>query len=223
MRTRVKVCCIKSVDEARTAIRLGADAVGLVGEMPSGPGPIPDALIAEIAATIAPGVACFLLTSRTTPAGVAAHVSTCGAGVVQLVDLVPLETYAALRETHPSVRIVQVIHVEDESSIDTAVRLATHVDGVLLDSGRPNDAVPLLGGTGRTHDWSLSRAVVERLDIPVYLAGGLDPGNVRDAIAEVRPFGVDLCSGVRTDGALDPAKLESFMTEVRRADEDASL
>jgi phosphoribosylanthranilate isomerase len=218
VRTRVKVCCIKSLDEARTAVRLGADAVGLVGEMPSGPGPIPDALIAEIAATIPPGVASFLLTSRTSPADVVDHVSTCGTSVVQLVSPVPLEAYAAIRETCPSVRIVQVVHVEDESSIATAARLAAHVDAVLLDSGRPNDTVPQLGGTGRTHDWTLSRDIVRRLDIPVLLAGGLDSTNVGDAITRVRPFGVDLCSGVRTGGALDPAKLEAFMTAVGRAD-----
>ncbi len=67
------------------------------------------------------------------------------------------------------------------------------------------------------HDWSLSRAIVEALDIPVFLAGGLRPENVGEAIAQVQPFGVDLCSGVRTDDKLDGDKLKSFFAAVEAA------
>jgi len=217
MRTRVKVCCIQSVDEARLAVALGADALGLVGEMPSGPGPITDETIARVAAWAPPGVATFLLTSRTAPGDVVSHVARCSTSVVQLVDRVPDETYAALREACPAVRVVQVVHVEDRASVDEGLRVAELADAILLDSGRPGAAVRELGGTGRTHDWSLSREIVTRVDVPVFLAGGLDAANAADAIADVAPFGLDLCSGVRTDGALDARKLRAFFAQVARA------
>ncbi len=211
MRTRIKVCCIASVDEARTAIALGADAVGLVAEMPSGPGPIPDDLIATIARSVPPPVATFLLTSRTDAGGVAAHVGATGVNTVQLVDEVELGVFPRLRQSQPHVRIVQVIHVQDGSDIDRAARFAEHVDALLLDSGRPAAAIRELGGTGRTHDWSISRRIVESVRVPVFLAGGLNASNVRGAVEAVRPYGVDVCSGVRTNGKLDGAKLDAFV------------
>lgn len=214
-RVRTKICCISSVEEARLAVAAGADALGLVAKMPSGPGPISDALISEIVATVPPPVSCFLLTSETEPEAVVAHVRRCGTDTVQLVDAVPLETYEALRRDCPTVRIVQVIHVEDEAAIDEAKTLAPHVDALLLDSGRPkaaarDGAAKELGGTGRTHDWSVSAKLVAEVEKPVFLAGGLNASNVGEAIRAVSPFGVDLCSGVRTDDALDAEKLRAY-------------
>lgn len=218
MRTRLKVCCIASVEEARTAVAAGADAVGLVARMPSGPGPIPDALIAEIAATVPPPVATFLLTSETDPAAIVEHVGRCRANTVQLVDAVPADAYAGLRRAHPAVRIVQVIHVEDQDSVEEARQAASHVDALLLDSGRPKLAVKELGGTGRVHDWTLSARIVAESPVPVFLAGGIRADNVAEAIRAVRPYGIDLCSGVRTDGRLDPAKLAALVAAMRAAD-----
>ena len=217
-RTRIKICCIASVDEARLAITHGADAIGLVSAMPSGPGPIPDATIAAIARQVPPPVATFLLTCRTAPADVVAHVRACGRNVVQLVDAVPATTYQALREACPAVKIVQVIHVAHEGSLAEAARAAGAVDALLLDSGRPDAAVRELGGTGRVHDWALSRRIVAASPVPVFLAGGLRPDNVAAAIAQVRPYAVDVCSGLRTDGALDAAKVREFVGAVRGQD-----
>lgn len=216
-RTRLKVCCIQDVAEAELAVRLGADCLGLVGEMPSGPGPIPDQRIADIARSLPPAVSSFFLTSRTEPDDVVDHVQAVRPTVVQLVAAVPSETYAALRSRCPWVRIVQVVHVQDDASLAQAARVSGSVDAVLLDSGRPAADVPELGGTGRTHDWALSKRIVRDLPVPVFLAGGLRPSNVRRAIAEVAPYGVDLCSGVRTAGTLDPAKLQAFVDELWRA------
>ena len=220
-RTRIKICCIASVDEALSAVAAGADALGLVGRMPSGPGPIADELIAEIAAAVPPAVASFLLTSETEPRAVVDHVRRCGTSTVQLVDAVPAETYAALRDALPAIRIVQVIHVTGPDSLDEARRLAGRVDALLLDSGNPSAAVKELGGTGRIHDWSVSRRIVEEAGVPVFLAGGLRADNVGTAISAVAPYGVDLCSGVRTDGALDPAKLHRFVEAVAEGPGDA--
>ena len=221
-RVRLKVCCIASVEEARMAIAAGADAIGLVARMPSGPGPISDDAIRAIAAAVPPPIATFLLTSETEPRAVVRHVQDTRVSTVQLVDdQVTAEVYAALRATVPAVRIVQVIHVRDRSSVDRAMTAAPRVDALLLDSGNPGAAVRELGGTGRIHDWLLSRESVERASVPVFLAGGLNAGNVAQAVAAVRPYGVDLCSGVRTDGRLDPGKLRAFTAALAGADRPA--
>ncbi|HJU86132.1 MAG TPA: phosphoribosylanthranilate isomerase [Gemmatimonadota bacterium] len=217
MTTRVKVCCIASAEEARMAIEAGASALGLVSEMPSGPGPIPDERIAEIAATVPPGVATFLLTCRRDAEEIADQQRRSKVGVLQLCDETAPGVRSGLRGMLPGVKLVQVIHVRDARSIDEARAAANEVDAILLDSGRPDLPVKELGGTGRVHDWETSRAIREAVGVPVWLAGGLHPGNVAQAIATVRPFGVDLCSGIRVAGRLDEKLLASFMRAVASA------
>jgi phosphoribosylanthranilate isomerase len=222
MRTRLKVCCIASVEEAQAATMAGASAIGLMADMPSGPGVIADALIAEIAVSVPPPVSRFLLTSRTEPGPVVAHVAACRVDTVQLVDKVPAETYAALRAELPHIRVVQVLHAGGMDAVAEARRVAPHVHAVLPDSGRPSAALRELGGTGRVHDWEISRELVQAVpDMPVFLAGGIGPGNVREAIRRVRPYGIDLCSAVRTGGRLDPAKLAALVAAMKA--EDAAL
>lgn len=215
--TRIKICCIMSVAEARLAVAGGASAIGLVGRMPSGPGPIEDGLIASIAAQVPPPVATFLLTSETEADGVIDHVRRCGTNTVQIVDHVDPIIYGRIRAALPRLKIVQVLHVAGAATVAEARARAGGVDALLLDSGNPGSTVKELGGTGRVHDWEVSRRIVETVDRPVFLAGGLKADNVGAAIAAVRPFGVDLCSGVRTNGRLDPAKLADFMDAVRAA------
>jgi phosphoribosylanthranilate isomerase len=217
MTPKVKICCIQSEEEARLAISFGADALGLVASMPSGPGPIPDQRIWEIARAVPPPVATFLLTCETRAGAIAAHHLRTQTGVIQLVDAPEAGAIAAIRLVLPAVKVVQVIHVRDEGSLEEALRAAAEADALLLDSGNPALAVKELGGTGRVHDWRLSRRIVERSPLPVFLAGGLHDGNVRAAIEQVGPFGVDLCSGVRSDGRLDTKKLDLFFKEVETA------
>lgn len=218
MRTRVKVCCIASPAEAAMAIRLGADAVGLVGPMPSGPGVISLDLAAEIARSVPPPVASFLLSSATTVDGLVRHVDVCRPTALQIVDAVAAPAvYAGLREAFPWLKLVQVIHVTGPESVDEARTLASSVDAFLLDSGNPNLSVKELGGTGRVHDWATSARIVRAVRVPVFLAGGLRAENAVQAIRNVAPYGLDLCSGVRTDGALDETKLAAFMRAVRSA------
>ena len=217
MTTRFKICCMQSVDEARLAIDHGASALGFVGAMPSGFGPISEDKIAEIIAAVPASIATFLLTCATDAKTIADQQRRAGANTLQLVDEVEPGTYAALREALPGVSLVQVIHVAGEQSLRDAVRFAPEVDAILLDSGNPSLAVKELGGTGRVHDWEISRRIREAVEVPIYLAGGLRAENVAEAIASVRPFAVDVCTGLRTDGALDPVKLERFVTAVRAA------
>jgi phosphoribosylanthranilate isomerase len=214
MRTRIKICCISSVNEAKLAIDHGADAIGLVGKMPGGPGPIPDWLIAEIVKKIHPPIASFLLTSEQSSEEIIYHVKKVDTNTVQIVDELTTGTYSDIRTALPHLKIVQVIHVTGEESIDEAVRISPNVDALLLDSGNPKASLKTLGGTGNVHNWDLSREIVKAVNIPVFLAGGLHANNVRQAIETVRPFAVDICSGVRTEGRLDPGKLEAFIKAV---------
>ncbi len=214
---RVKIGCIGSADEARLAVEYGASALGLVSAMPSGPGVIPEDLITQIAAGIPPAVASFLLTSRQSADEIIAQQRRCGTSTIQLCDRLPVRDYAALREALPGIALVQVIHVTGEEAVEEALAVAPEVQGLLLDSGDRSLPVKELGGTGRTHDWRISRRIRQQVDVPVFLAGGLHAGNVRAALDAVGPFGVDVCSGVRTDGRLDEAKLATFMRQVSGA------
>jgi phosphoribosylanthranilate isomerase len=214
---RVKICCIASVEEAAMAVDAGASALGLVSRMPSGPGVISDEQIAEIAATVPPAIGTFLLTSRQSVEEVIAQQRFCRTNTIQICDHLTHGTHRDLKQALPGISVVQVIHVTGPESIEEAVSVASHIDAILLDSGNQKLAVKELGGTGRTHDWALSRTIRERIGVPLFLAGGLTPENVGQAIEEVGPFGLDVCSGVRTEGKLDAAKLKRFFATIQSA------
>ncbi|HUF66764.1 MAG TPA: phosphoribosylanthranilate isomerase [Gemmatimonadaceae bacterium] len=206
---------MQSAEEALLAIEHGVSAIGLVSAMPSGPGPIPEELIPEIAAAVPPGIETFLLTCLTDPAEIVAQHRRCGTTTIQLVDAVDHWTFAQLRDELPGVSLVQVIHVSGSRSVDEATDVAPHVDAILLDSGNPSLNIKELGGTGRMHDWNVSRTIRDTIDVPVWLAGGLKPENVARAVDIVEPFGVDVCSGLRPNGHLDPWRLQQFMDALR--------
>jgi phosphoribosylanthranilate isomerase len=216
VKPRVKICCIASIEEAWTAIRMGASALGLVSEMPSGPGPIEEELISEIAAHIPPAIASFLLTSKQDAAHIIEQQRRCQVNTVQICDRLEHGSYGELRRALPGVSLVQVIHVGGDEAVEEALKVAPHVNAILLDSGNQQLAVKELGGTGRRHDWTISRKIREQVDVPVFLAGGLRPANVREAVETVGAFGLDVCSGVRTGGQLDKQKLSSFFSELER-------
>lgn len=205
------------------AVDRGADALGLVSHMPSGPGVIADETIADIAAYVArhlpQHIRTYLLTARQTAVGIAAQHAACNTTTLQLVDEVAPEELVALRCLLPGVQPVQVIHVLDDDSVRAALAVAPLVDQLLLDSGNPNLPVKALGGTGRTHDWALSARIVTQAGVPALLAGGLTAANARAALGAVQPHGLDICSGVRSgaagDSALDAQKLVAFMHVVK--------
>lgn len=214
MKLRVKICCIASFEEARLAVHYGASALGLVSEMPSGPGVIDENLIAEIAASVPPPIATFLLTSKTEADEIIAQQKRCRTNTIQICDSVSFDVYDKLRDALRGVSLVQVVHVCGRESFDEAMKVSEKVDAILLDSGNQTLAVKELGGTGRTHDWAISKMIVSNSPKPVFLAGGLKAENVCDAVQNVQPFGLDICSGVRTNGKLDEEKLKRFFERV---------
>lgn len=218
---RIKICCIASPAEADLAISLGADILGFVAEPASGPGVVTSDAVRSMVRKVPPGVNTFLLTLHTTAPEIADQVAFCGTDSVQLVQHLDPAEHERLATLMPrNIRRIQVIHVEDDSVLDLIDVYTPFIDAFLLDSGRPNAAVPDFGGTGRTHDWSISRDFVRRSARPVFLAGGLNAANVGDAIERVDPFGLDLCSGVRSDGHLDEAKLRAYFDAARARSRD---
>lgn len=236
---KVKVCCIGSIAEANLAIEAGAGAIGLVSAMPSGPGAITDEAISVIARAVEGRVPTVLLTSRLDVRGISDQLTHIRPTMLQVVDALGAAHYALLRAAHPDVLLMQVIHVRGPEACDDAMAIAPHVDAILLDSGNPTATVKELGGTGRIHDWTTSRTIRDEVAVPVFLAGGLGPHNVADAIHRVRPFGVDVCSGVRRGGRLDPHSVHAFVSaahtvsmrdtdacggaSTRRADDDSFI
>ena len=211
---RVKICCIASIDEAWLAIRAGASALGLVSAMPSGPGVIAEQTIAEIAAAVPPPIATFLLTALQDADAIVQQHRRCPTTAIQLCDRLSPGAHAMLRRALPGIALAQVIHVTGPESVAEAVAIAPRVDALLLDSGNQSLPVKELGGTGRVHNWALSARIRKQSSVPVFLAGGLNHANVAEAVRRVQPFGVDLCSGVRTGGRLDEAKLKAFFLAV---------
>jgi phosphoribosylanthranilate isomerase len=208
---RVKVCCIQNIDEAKLAIKYGASALGFVSAMPSGPGVIPEDLIEKIISEVPPSIGTFLLTSKTDVKSIITQQSKTKANTIQICDRLQKGTYEELKESLPGISIVQVIHVRDESSIEESINISSKVDGLLLDSGNQTLKIKELGGTGRTHNWEISRKIVENVNKPVFLAGGLTPENVIEAVDTVKPFGVDVCTGLRINGKLNEEKLFIFI------------
>lgn len=215
--THVKICCIASIEEANLAIKYGAFAIGLVSEMPSGPGVISEKTIKEIAEKIPPTISTFLLTSKQNVDEIIEQHRRCKTNTIQLCDRIVNGSYLQLKNALPDIKIVQVVHVTNEESINESVKISNYVDIILLDSGNQNLKTKELGGTGRIHDWTISEKIVDAVKIPVFLAGGLNHQNVDDAILHVKPFGVDVCSGVRTNSKLDEVKLKLFFNSVRSA------
>jgi phosphoribosylanthranilate isomerase len=202
---KVKICCISSIEEARLAVAYGAAAIGLVGRMPSGPG---------IAKTVLPPIDSFLLTSETTAEAIIEHHNKVNTTTIQMVDALSGREYHKIREAIPHVKLVQVIHVLDEKAVQEAIEISEFVDAILLDSGNPNLPSKVLGGTGKTHNWDLSKKIREKISLPVYLAGGINKDNIKKAIEHVQPYGIDLCSSVRTNGQLDERKLEELFKAI---------
>ncbi|MEJ2542875.1 MAG: phosphoribosylanthranilate isomerase [Calditrichaceae bacterium] len=211
---KVKICCILSKKEADIAIKAGASALGLVSEMPSGPGIISEEEIKDIAEYVPAHIDTFLLTSLRDAEAIIRQHKYCNTTTIQFVDSIKPNIYQFLRKKLPQIKFVQVIHVMNQNSIKEALEITSYVDALLLDSGNPNLKTKKLGGTGRVHNWELSRQICELVSLPVYLAGGLNPNNVREAINFVKPYGLDICSGLRTNGKLDPVKIVTFFSNI---------
>jgi len=214
LKPKVKICCISSIQEAELVINAGADAIGLVGPMPSGPGVISFSQIQEIRSVIGKTVDSFLLTSELTAERIISQHALTQTSTIQIVDNIGKAELVELKNALPRTQLVQVIHVQNEEAIQHAIDIQDYIDAILLDSGRPDKQIKILGGTGNIHNWNISRNIVNLISKPVWLAGGLNPDNVIEAYHKVKPYGIDLCSGLRSNKKLDEEKLNRFFVAI---------
>lgn len=214
---RVQIAGISTLADARAVERAGADAIGFTIGLPDGPHNGLDAHRARaMIRALPPLITPVLITYETTAATVVPLCRYLGVSTVQLHARPDPQEVAAIRAALPGVKVILAVHVTGEEAIAAALALAPHADALILDSYDP--VTGRRGATGRTHDWSISRRIVERVPVPVILAGGLTPTNVADAIRLVRPWAVDTHTGVeRPDGSTDHERVRAFVRAARRA------
>jgi phosphoribosylanthranilate isomerase len=209
--TRVKICGIKSVEDARLAVEFGADAIGLlVGQLHNSPDFITPEQAKHIVGEMPPFVSTVLVTHLHDREKIAELVTDVCPSTLQLHGKSRPADTRFLRQQFPQLKISKALHANAEGVEDEAETWVKYVDAILLDTSSPE--TDQVGGTGRTHDWAVSAHMVGTLRKPVILAGGLTPGNVANAIAKVRPFAVDVNSGIKNAaGFKDPEKLRRFI------------
>lgn len=213
---RVKVSCLRTPEEARLAVSFGAVAIGIASGVPGSTEELEDEQIAAITACVGDDIGTFLLTALGDPGEIAAKARRCAVNTVQLWEPLAPEAYIELRRAAPGLSIAQSIHVVDERAIAQAREMAGVADALVLGSTNPEPPFRWTSPHGRTHDWTISRRIVESAQIPVILSGGLTARNVADAVRFVRPYGVEVCSSVRRNGRLEKSLLVEFLESVTR-------
>lgn len=213
---RVKVACIRDAEEARRAVSFGAAAIGMAAENPAGGPSLTEDQIRAVTESVPDSVGTFLMTTRRSAPDLARLARNTGVNTLQLWDEPEPDAYAHLRSAIPGLSIVQSIAVVGPEAVDRAIEVASLVDALVLDSAHRAAPARWEHQHGRTHDWQLSRRITEEVGIPVILSGGLSHRNVADAIRAVRPYGVEVCTGVRTKGALDTTLLVQFLEGLER-------
>ncbi|MFW6039529.1 MAG: phosphoribosylanthranilate isomerase [Gemmatimonadota bacterium] len=213
---RVKVSCLRSPEEARRAVSFGAAAIGIASGVPGSTEELDDDQIAAVTASVRDDIGTFLLTALEDPNEIAAKAERCGVNTVQLWEALPPEAYIELRRAAPGLSVAQSIHMGEGNPVERALEMAGVADALVLGSTNPEPPFRWTSPHGRTHDWEASRRIVAAVNVPVILSGGLTRRNVADAVRLVRPYGVEVCSGVRTDGGLDTSLLVQFLESVAR-------
>lgn len=216
----VKICGIASEEDARVAAASGADLAGFLAGLVY---PSPDAVEAGEARRLARGLPAtirpVLVTHRTDPDLVAALLRETGFSAVQLHGEFPIREIPALRDALPGLFVSRVVHVDGPEAIARGTEVARFADAVHLDT-RVGDR---LGGTGTTHDWGIAAEIVRSCGKPVLLAGGLTPENVARAVRTVRPWAVDVNSGVEdAEGRKSPERCRAFALAARATSPEAS-
>ena len=212
---KVKICGIKKHEDAELAVLSGADAVGLlVGQVHTSNDFIDKDIARAIVESLPPFCSSVLVTHLTECDEICELAEYIGVSTIQLHGGSSPAQAKEIKQRLPYIKTYKSIHVTGPESVDNALAYRGVVDGILLDT--VNVTTGQVGGTGKTHDWSISSQIVRALDIPVIMAGGLNPENVKDAVAQVQPHGVDVNSGTQgPDGFKDPEKIKSFIMRAK--------
>lgn len=217
MSVRIQIAGVSSLEEALAAADAGVDALGFTVRLPTGVhDDLTEAKARGIVAALPPFVASVAITYVDTPREAVELCRYLGVTTLQLHGPFPTQEIPVLRVGLPHLKIIRAVHVTGPEAVAQARALARQVDALILDTYDP--ATGRHGATGKTHDWTISRQIVDGVPVPVILAGGLTPDNVADAIAAVRPWGVDVHTGIeRPDGSRDLDHIRAFVRNARAA------
>lgn len=213
---RVKVCGIRNLNDALTALRSGADALGfLVGITHLAEDKIPAEDAAKIIAQLPPFVSTVMVTHLTDRDEIVSVAKELNVTTVQIHDYISPDDVAYVKEQLPMCKVIKAVHIQDEQrALELMHSFEPVCDALLLDSRTKSR----LGGTGIVCDWDICRKIVDECQIPVILAGGLTADNVAEAVRKTRPYGVDANSGLETpDGWKDADKIRRFVANAAAA------
>lgn len=214
--TRVKICGVRTVEDALGCAAAGADAIGVLVNVKVSPRRITVERARDIARRLPPFVTPVIVMMPSSHDEVIDAALRVRPGAIQLHGNEPPEMLFRIKQALPGIRIIKTIHVGSGNEIQTALSYEGAADGLLLDTSSPAK-----GGSGVTHDWEISRGIVSSVKMPVILAGGLSPSNVEDAIRTVKPFAVDVSSGVEPRGQRTRSKdiglVRDFIARARSA------
>ncbi|MFA5384974.1 MAG: phosphoribosylanthranilate isomerase [Eubacteriales bacterium] len=212
---KIKICGINNFEDLQSCIKAGADALGfLVGLTHPAEDKLEDIRLAKSLIDRIPPFVSTVMVTHLTNEGEIVNLARCmGTTSVQINDYTEPSVLKKVCDGLKDIKIIKSVHVTGSDAIELTKAYLPFADAILLDSREG----PRIGGTGKTHDWEISRKIVQESNKPVILAGGLNPGNVYEAVKKVQPFAVDVNSGVETNFRKDPAKINLFINEARRA------
>ena len=217
MPVRVQIAGVSTLDEALAAAAAGADALGFTVCLPTGlHDGLTEAKARGIVAALPPFIASVAITYVDNARAAIELCRYLGVSTLQLHGAFPTRDLPLLRAGLPHLKIIRAVHVTGPEAIAEARALERHADAIILDTY--DAATGRHGATGKVHDWSVSRALVEQVRTPMILAGGLTAENVAAAIDTVHPWGVDVHTGVEgADGRRDLERMRRFITAAKRA------
>jgi len=211
---RVKFCGTASLADMQSAIDAGCDAVGFImGVTHQSSDFVTPAEAAKMIRHLPPFIEPVAVTHLQETNDLIRLVRDSRCTTLQIQDTVEPSGIDTIRDALPYLKVLKAVHVMDESAIPTAKRYEPYADALILDT-RTREKI---GGTGIPHDWNISATIVANSAIPVILAGGLTPENVASAIRKVRPYGVDVHTGIKKDGVRSPERTLAFAREARNA------
>lgn len=212
---RVKICGIKNVEDALKSVEYGADAIGvLVGQEHNSKDFISIKTAKKIIESLPPLVSSVLVTHINNSEEISHMIKTIGVTTVQLHSDIDIQGIEKIKFNCPNVKIIKLVHVIDEKSMQQVDFFANSSDAILLDT--INNVTDQVGGTGKTHNWEIDRKIVEHTNAKIIIAGGLNPNNIKEAIHKIKPYGVDVNTGVQNkNGLKDYEKLKEFIRNAK--------
>ena len=210
----VKICANKTIEEAQMCLNAGADVIGiLVGQEHSSTDFVNKETAKEICDYVNKRCNVSLVTHLTNADEIIELTKFIGNNIIQLHSNIEEREVKKIVNALPNIKLVRLIHISTDGQIATNISKMKYADFYLLDSF--NLKTNQVGGTGFTHDWNKSRELITKLNKPTFLAGGLNPDNVKIAINQTNPYGVDVNSGCKVDGKKNAEKVLKFVKNAK--------